>query len=556
LSPDLVVRAINTVGARRMNRPSSEITGKSLHDLLSQESLEQRIPILKAAIASKSSQLIHAERSGLSLEESINPVLDDQGEVLLLAIYSRDITDQRRTARALEESEHRYRSIFEKNQTVKLIIDPDSGRILRANPAAAAFYGYPVDKLKLMNISNINTQSPAQIKSRMHAALDEKLNVFYFPHRLASGELREVEVHSSTIELDGKTVLYSIIFDITERKRSDEALRVALYRYQGIIEGTNAGTWEWNIKTGKSSTNETWATMLGYSLEELQPFSSQVWDSLRHPDDKATIDDLLQRHLAGELPYYDCEYRMKHRDGRWAWIHARGRVVARDESGSPLLMYGTHTDISERKKAEGELRQALLRNKNLLRELQHRAKNSIGMISSLIGLSEGRVSNEETRAVLEELNLRVLSIAELYNLLYVSGSSTEVELDDYCRKVTKAMRLMSRGILIEEDYGKVVVPISIAAPLGIILTEILTNALKYAYPEEGPGRIHVTLGSLPGGALLSVSDDGVGLPAGFDPDTSPGTGLLLIHGLVKQIGGELEIVNQEKGAGFRVKIPL
>ncbi|MEO8285529.1 MAG: PAS domain S-box protein [Chloroflexota bacterium] len=119
----------------------------------------------------------------------------------------------------------RYRQLFEKNRAIQLLIDPDSGRIVDANSAAADFYGYYVEQLKTLNISDINTLSPDEIKSEIERARSEQRYNFLFRHALASGEVRDVEVHSSPIEIAGKVVLYSIVHDITERKRAEEQVK-------------------------------------------------------------------------------------------------------------------------------------------------------------------------------------------------------------------------------------------------------------------------------------------------------------------------------------------
>ncbi len=145
---------------------------------------------------------------------------------------------------------------------------------------------------------------------------------------------------------------YFLFAAFAERRAAEAALRQEQVRLAGIIEGTNVGTWEWNVATGETVFNEKWAQIVGYSLAELAPVSIQTWIDLAHPDDIAASSEQLRRHFSGELPYYDCECRMRHRDGHWAWVHDRGRVVSRTAGGEPLLMLGTHQDITARKQAE------------------------------------------------------------------------------------------------------------------------------------------------------------------------------------------------------------
>jgi PAS domain S-box-containing protein len=143
--------------------------------------------------------------------------------------------------------------------------------------------------------------------------------------------------------------------DITDRRCAEEELRNDRVRLERIIEGTNVGTWEWNIPTGEVVFNQRWADIVGYTLDELAPVSMRTWRHLAHPEDLRHSDELLEQHFSGALPYYDCECRMRHKDGHWVWVHDRGRVVSTGPDGKPLMMSGTHTDITANKHAVDEL---------------------------------------------------------------------------------------------------------------------------------------------------------------------------------------------------------
>lgn len=125
-----------------------------------------------------------------------------------------------------------------------------------------------------------------------------------------------------------------------------EDLSLERARLSAILEGTRVGTWEWNVQTGETVFNEEWARIVGYQLEELEPVSIVTWASLTHPDDLQKSDKLIKQHFAGETPFYECEARMRHKDGHWIWVLDRGKVGKWDEAGKPLMMYGTHQDIT------------------------------------------------------------------------------------------------------------------------------------------------------------------------------------------------------------------
>ncbi|MFO7780868.1 MAG: PAS domain S-box protein, partial [Spirochaetia bacterium] len=139
------------------------------------------------------------------------------------------------------------------------------------------------------------------------------------------------------------------------RLRLEQRVRATTVQLRQTLEGTGAGTWSWDIQAGTIAIDERWAGMLGYTPDELAPTTIDTWKDLTQPDDLAEAEAVLAEHFAGERELYACEMRMRHRTGRWVWINDRGRIVEWDDSGKPIRMLGTHTDISSRKAAELEL---------------------------------------------------------------------------------------------------------------------------------------------------------------------------------------------------------
>ena len=240
------------------------------------------------------------------------------------------------------------------------------------------------------------------------------------------------------------------------------------------------------------------------------------------------------------------------------------RVVVRQENEFKLLA-GAFNDMAaqvaanivERKMAEEELRKALLEKQNLLNELQHRAKNSFNMIASLTHLASTDSSTPETLHTLEELNVRVMAVSELYSLLYEAGSFDEIRLDSYCDRVSAAMiGLAAQDVSLEKKLENVTVPARSAAPIGLIVTELITNSLKYAFPEGRDGKISISLKRTEAGALLEVRDNGCGLPPGFDPEGSSGMGLKLVKGLADQIAARFTMEGGPGGTRCVLELDL
>ncbi|MFZ6819802.1 ATP-binding protein [Undibacterium sp. Ji22W] len=129
-------------------------------------------------------------------------------------------------------------------------------------------------------------------------------------------------------------------------------------RLADIIKGTNIGTWEWNVQSGDITVNQRWAEILGYTLEEIVPVNMKNWNRFAHPEDTKAAHALLQQHFSDALDYYEITSRMRHKDGHWVWILDRGCLISRTSDGLPLLMSGSHADISRQKEAEEQLAHA------------------------------------------------------------------------------------------------------------------------------------------------------------------------------------------------------
>ena len=215
--------------------------------------------------------------------------------------------------------------------------------------------------------------------------------------------------------------------------------------------------------------------------------------------------------------------------------------VVEYENHQPTRIIVTIQDITEQKKNEKALRDAYNINTNLLHELQHRAKNSFMTITSMIKVAAHDCKTGETIDKLNELNSRVKAVSELYNMVYMSGSVTEVELDIYLDRVASLFGTTADNITIEKSFDLITVPVKTAIPVGLIVVELLTNATKYAFPEGCQGTIKLSLRIEDANAVINVHDNGPGLPEDLDLEKAGSMGLTLVHSLAEQVGGTLEI---------------
>lgn len=192
-----------------------------------------------------------------------------------------------------------------------------------------------------------------------------------------------------------------------------------------------------------------------------------------------------------------------------------------------------------------------------MKELQHRVKNSLAMVSGLLNIGREALTDERAKGMFTETRSRIRSIATLYEQLYSTEDPVSVELGRYIRQLAESLFGTyvpgTRGIRLKMTLVKVRLDTKRAVPLGLILNELVTNSLKYAYPEGVTGEVRIALERSGDTVTLGVSDDGPGLPRGFDPKTSGGMGWSLIRMLAEEICGELIIPPGPRGVRVLIR---
>ena len=176
----------------------------------------------------------------------------------------------------------------------------------------------------------------------------------FLPSGVAWTVLKHIALPVMMIYPLATVLIGKILSDQATQDQLMASLREERERLAGILRGTNVGTWEWNVQTDGLLVNARWAEIMGRTLEEVAPVTIDTWKKLTHPEDLKASDEMLERHFRGEADYYELELRMWHKEGRWVWILDRGRVTSWSPDGKPLMVMGTHQDITERKRAEVE----------------------------------------------------------------------------------------------------------------------------------------------------------------------------------------------------------
>ena len=258
-----------------------------------------------------------------------------------------------RANEALRESEERFRAMFQNHHAVMLIIDPDTGRIEDASPGACDFYGYSREDITEMKINEINVLRAEQVFEEMQAARAEQTRFFQFPHRRANGEVRDVEACSGPIAVGGRTLLFSVINDVTERKRAEEALRASEERHRIVADFTYDCEYWIGPDNRLLYLSPSCERIAGYSSEEFMK-NSALLDNMIHPDDRDLVSDHTRRDVtAAEPDAHSIDFRIIRSDGEIRWLNHVCQAVY----GNNETLLGRRVslrDITRRKQFEEE----------------------------------------------------------------------------------------------------------------------------------------------------------------------------------------------------------
>jgi PAS domain S-box-containing protein len=295
--------------------------------------------------------------------------------------------------------------------------------------------------------------------------------------------------------------------------------------------------------------------MLGYDDGEF-PANYASWRLLVHPEDLDRVEEGLRLSIENGKGFA-IDLRMKLKSGRWKWVSTRGKVVERDEQEKALRMVGTLSDITDRRKSEEMIETSLREKETLLKEIHHRVKNNLQIISSLLNLQARSIGNEKLEEIFRESQDRITAMASVHSLLYKSQNFAEINFGEYVRETAsqlfRSYKTSSAVISLVIHAENVMLPIDTAIPCGLIINELITNTLKYAFPGAREGEIKIEMNRTENGIRLHYEDNGIGFPKDVDFSNTQTLGLKLVHMLVKQLDGSIE---QDTNGGTRYAIML
>jgi PAS domain S-box-containing protein len=365
-------------------------------------------------------------------------------------------------------------------------------------------------------------------------------------HEIRNGNL---SARTNVASNDEIGVLARALNEMTAHLQSSEQhLREDEERHRTIIHAAMAGFWLADVKGRLLEVNDAYCRMSGYTAEELL--------TLRIPDlvEVETADDVAAR-IRKILTQGEDRFESRHRRKDGSIFDVEVSVQYRPEDGGQLVAF--LQDITERKRAADQLQRNLEEKQVLLREVHHRVKNNLTVISSLLNLQSSAIQTpEQAIAAFQNSRDRIMAMSLVHNELYGSENYSRVDMTEYIKNLSRHMLQAygSRGnIRLNAQAADVILRVDTSIPCGLILNELITNAFKHAFPDGRAGEIHVLFATVDDNFLeLSVSDDGIGLPAGYaDGET---LGLSLVRLLTEQLDATLT-VSTERGTRFRIRLP-
>lgn len=471
-----------------------------------------------------------------------------------------DITSRKFAEEALASSEEQFRHVFELAPIGMCLLSTDK-KFIKINKAFIDTLGYSSDELIGSNILDITfpedrNETNWSFEKLVKGAIYEIQNENRYIHK--NGNTVFAITHTLLIRNEYGEPLQFIgqVIDITERKKTEQILRDIQLRLVTLLNNLpNVVFYE--TGGGREFITENILGLIGYPAHEITRDRS-FFVSLIHPEDRLTLDQVYDKwNKTNRAGILTCEFRIKRKDGIYIWLEDHVFEII-PEIGNKYIS-GVMIEISGRKKAEELIKDSLKEKELLIKEIHHRVKNNLQIVSSLLKLQSGYVKDEEALNMLLESQNRIQSMALVHQKLYQSKDLSRINFNEYLNQllshIRHAYKIDADSFSIKVNTENIQVDVDTAIPCGLIVNELVTNSLKHAFPNFKKGNIQIDLRTDKGGNyVLSVGDDGIGFPEKLDFRNTSTLGLQLVITLVEQLSGQIELKN-ETGATFEIKFP-
>jgi len=532
-----------------------EIIGLSVMDIVPDDVREKLPELIESELEEGGFFLesFNMRKDGSVFPVEVSTKIVDFGNGKKVVAYVHDITYRKLAEDRLRDSEEMLRAIFDTAMDAIIAID-DKGLVTHFNAAAEEMFGQKAEDIigKALDplmpeefIKNHHECVPSFFATGKPDGAIGMTN--YEPGRRSNGEIFPMEISLDAGEHSGGKFVVGIARDITERKRAEEALHESEEKYRSMMETMNDMVYICSSDLRIAYMNPAMVDEIGRDAT-----GENCFETLHGLNERCPWC-ILGKSVIGESAEYEIT---SPRNGK-TYLVSNAPIHHADGTVSKLTVL---TDITDRKRAEEQVKSSLAEKEILLKEIHHRVKNNMQIISSLLNLQAGQVDNEQLLGIFKESQNRIKAMALIHESLYKSRDFTNIDFSEYIRILIKrtfdVYSQTSERISLELNVDNIFLDINTSIPIGLIINELIANVAKHAFPGGRTGRLTIDFDEYEEGKFsLRVADDGVGLPEGFDADKNETLGMGLITALVKQIDGELRI-DGEDGAEFIVMFDL
>ena len=484
---------------------------------------------------------------------------DSLGQVVRLYGTCQDITDRRLSELALQESEERFRQLAESITQVFWLANADLSELLYVSPAYEQVWGYSLASLHESPsqwFECIHPEDQERVNQTMQSIIQGGYQMEEYRIRRADGQIRWIRDRAFPVYNEAGDVyrIAGIAEDITERKQAELALAENNIILQSIIDSTPDVVFVKDLQGRTVIVNDAFADFFNRPKAELLgKADAELWptEMVTHIQEIDSRIMALGRAETFEEPVPAPEGVRTYLTTKFPWRNSHGDVIG---------LIGMARDITERKQAEEQIQASLRQKELLLREIHHRIKNNLQVVSSLLMLQADTTADPHTHKVLQDSQERVAAIALVHEALYRSADLERIDLSEYVQDLLEQIfysyQGSERGILLQLELEPVWLNLETVLPCALILNELLVNALKHGFPDQRSGQISVSLNCYEQMITLSVADDGIGLPPDLDCRQSSSLGLQLVHDLTEQLDGSLTIASAQshpQGTCFTIR---
>ncbi|MFP4124407.1 MAG: PAS domain-containing protein [Coleofasciculus sp.] len=515
------------------------------------------------------------------------PILNSRHQIIGIFGTILDITNLKKTEAALRKSEETFRQFAENIRDVFWMTNPEKTENIYISPAYEKIFGKSCDSWYNDCLSWLDTVHPDDRDRIVSAIPKEVLGEFDKEYRIVqpNGEMRWIRDRAFPIYNEqGKMYrIAGIAQDITERKQTELALQKSEQRFRQIFDHAPIGMSLINFHTHQFiQVNPAYYQMLGYSESEIM---SLTFDAFTHPDDLGCDLHYMKQIDQGEIDSFRMQKRYFNKNGEIVWTNLTVAVL-RDLIGEPVFCVAMIEDITQHKQAETQIKASLIEKETLLKEIHHRVKNNLQIISSLLRLQARKLKAPEILELLQESQNRVQAMALIHEKLYHAENLSQINFGAYIQSLVDSLSrcygAKQQGINFNLAIAPISLSIDTAIPCGLIINELVSNSLKYAFPDSRNGEICITLQTIKGTdeaeaevqadnltnatsdslssvepeqLCLTICDNGIGFPDDLDFTHTSSLGLQLVCRLTKQLNGEITL-DRNQGNRFIIVFSL